>query len=139
MEIEVRAALREDLAAIAAIQAVSLVASPWNPEDYMQYDCTVAADGGRVAGFVVVRQLAPGEREVLNFAVHPDYRRRGVGRRLIQAELARGPGARFLEVRASNRVAIEFYTSMGFKQCGRREGYYGNPREDALVLVARSG
>ena len=75
---KVRAATPEDLAAIAEIQALSPEASQWEPESYLNYDCTVAT-GKRVIGFLVTRQTAPGEREILNLAVDPSQRRRGVG------------------------------------------------------------
>jgi len=129
----VRTAIAEDLAAIAEIQALSPEASQWDPESYLNYDCTVAIET-RVIGFLVARETAQGEREILNLAVDPGKRRRGVARALLQAELAREKTQWFLEVRASNRSALELYESAGFRVTGRRESYYSNPIEPGIVM-----
>src|ERR1700690_2235108 len=107
----VRAATAEDLAAIAAIQEASPEASQWEPASYLDYECSVAAEGGRVLGFLVVRQVAEGEREILNLAVDPAERRRGVARKLLESELSRAKMRWFLEVRASNSSAVKLYES----------------------------
>lgn len=129
----VRAAIAEDLAAIAEIQARSPEASQWDPASYLSYDCTVATDP-QVLGFLVARQTAPGEREILNLAVDPSARQRGVARALLQAELGRGKNQWFLEVRESNTSAIKLYQSAGFRVAGRRESYYSNPAEPGIVM-----
>jgi ribosomal-protein-alanine N-acetyltransferase len=94
---------------------------------------------GLVAGFLVARRIAS-ELEILNLGIRPDARRRGVGHALIQFAFAWGKelGAKsaFLEVRASNLAALEFYRRHQFKETGRRRFYYSNPVEDALVLTA---
>ena len=129
----VRAATPEDLAAIAEIQARSPEASQWEPQSYLNYDCTVAIET-RVVGFLVARQTAPGEREILNLAVDPSQRRRGVARALLQAELRRGKNQWFLEVRESNQSAMELYQGAGFRVAGRRESYYRDPPETGIVM-----
>ena len=129
----VRSAIAEDLAAIAEIQALSPEASRWDPESYLNYDCTVAIET-RVLGFLVTRQTGPGEREILNLAVDPSQRRRGVARALLQAELGRGKNQWFLEVRESNAGAIALYQNAGFRVAGRRESYYSNPPEPGIVM-----
>jgi ribosomal-protein-alanine N-acetyltransferase len=130
---KVRAAIAEDLAAIAEIQARSPEASQWDPKDYLAYDCLVATDS-QVAGFLVSRQTAPGEREILNLAVEPSQRRRGVARALLQGELRREKTQWFLEVRESNRGAILLYQNAGFRVAGRRESYYRDPPETGIVM-----
>jgi ribosomal protein S18 acetylase RimI-like enzyme len=134
----IREATREDLDAIAVVQALSPEASAWNPADYLNYDCRVAVIDDRVAGFLVSRAIAPdangGEREILNVAVAPSDRRRGIGRALVENEFARSRGAWFLEVRESNRAAITLYLSMGFKVVGTRADYYRQPAEAAIVM-----
>jgi [ribosomal protein S18]-alanine N-acetyltransferase len=129
----VRAATAEDLAAIAAIQAQSPKASQWDPASYLGYECLVATDN-RMLGFLVTRQTTPGEREILNLAVDPTARRRGVARALLQVELGRGKNQWFLEVRESNFRAIKLYESVGFRVAGRRESYYKNPAEPGIVM-----
>jgi ribosomal-protein-alanine N-acetyltransferase len=130
----VRSATASDLAAIARIQETSPEASQWDPASYLDYCCTVAEESGNILGFLVFRQVAPAEYEILNLAVDPSARRRGVARRLLQAELAQRPGEWFLEVRESNGGAIQLYEAMGFKPAGRRESYYRNPPEPGIVM-----
>jgi ribosomal-protein-alanine N-acetyltransferase len=86
------------------------------------------------AGFLVSRATAPGEREILNLAVAPPQRRRGVAGRLLEQELGRGEGSWFLEVRESNTPAIRLYQALGFRFAGRRERYYQNPPEAGIVM-----
>lgn len=127
----IRRATPEDLAAIAAIQRLSPAASSWAPLDYA---CDVAVENGRVAGFIVTRRVAPDECEILNVAVDPACRRRGIGKLLAARALAAAPGRWFLEVRASNVSAIALYTALGFQPAGRRENYYHDPSEAAIVM-----
>jgi ribosomal protein S18 acetylase RimI-like enzyme len=131
-----RPAVADDLGAIAHIQAASPSASQWEPDDYLSLDCLVAAlsQNGRLAGFVVSRGTGPGEREILNLAVDPGLRRRGVGLRLLETELNRGEGSWFLEVRESNTAAIQLYQAAGFRIVGRRANYYNNPPETGIVM-----
>jgi ribosomal-protein-alanine N-acetyltransferase len=127
---KIRSATAGDLPAIAAIQAASPEAAQWAPGEYPSL---VAVIQNRVAGFLVIRQTGP-EREILNIAVAPEFRRRGVARGLLAEELASTPGPRFLEVRASNRAAIQLYESVGFRACGVRQNYYRDPPEAAIVM-----
>jgi len=130
----VRGATADDLAAIAAIQESSPEASQWDPASYLDYECSVATGGGRVLGFLVVRQIAADEREILNLAVDPAERRQGVARKLLENELLRAKTQWFLEVRTSNSSAIKLYESAGFRKAGRRESYYSNPAESGIVM-----
>lgn len=100
----------------------------------------VSEDERGVTGFLVAHKLVS-EAEILNLAVHPEARRKGIGSQLIDAaiEWSRGLGAEnvFLEVRASNANAIRFYERQGFVVAGKRPRYYSEPAEDALVLSLR--
>jgi [ribosomal protein S18]-alanine N-acetyltransferase len=127
----IRPATQADLAAIVEIQRSSREASAWDPLDF---DCNVAEEGGRVVGFLVTRQVAPDEREILNLAVHPEHRRRGIARLLLCRVMKALPGQWFLEVRESNAAAIALYRSLGFEAAGRRENYYSAPAEAAIVM-----
>ena len=97
----------------------------------------VALDGDTVAGYVG-SQTVMDETDMMNVAVHPDYRRQGIGEKLVAelvAELKKlDSHALMLEVRASNAPAIALYEKMGFQQVGLRKNYYRNPKEDALIL-----
>jgi ribosomal-protein-alanine N-acetyltransferase len=89
-------------------------------------------------GFLVARNVAVDEREILNLAVAPDFRRKGVARALAASFFEGFEGAVFLEVRESNEVALKFYKSLGFKELSRRQGYYDSPVETAIVMKFHS-
>ena len=97
----------------------------------------VAADNGKL-GFAAA-SLAFDTADILDVAVIPEMRGRGIARKMLDALLAllRDNGAEsvFLEVRVSNAPAIGLYTSLGFKECGIRKNYYTSPREDAALYV----
>ena len=124
--------------AIAEIQSASPEAAHWKVADYLGYSLWVAAEGERVAGFLVGRSLGMGEGEILNLAVAPECRRSGVGRALVGAFLEEFPGGAYLEVRESNAAALGLYKSMGFKEVSRRKGFYEAPAEAAIVMKFHS-
>ena len=97
----------------------------------------VAEEDGRVAGYIG-SQTCGDESDVMNVAVHPDFRRRGIAEALINDLVeqlnAIGSHCLTLEVRASNVPAISLYEKLGFTEVGRRKNYYRNPKEDALIL-----
>jgi ribosomal-protein-alanine N-acetyltransferase len=127
-----------DLDAVANIQQASPGAAVWTVADYLQQDFLVALDGSRIVGFLVARILAVDEREILNLAVAPDSRRKGVARALLTQIFEGFRGGVFLEVRESNGVALKFYKSLGFKELSRRRGYYSSPSETAIVMKFHS-
>ncbi len=97
----------------------------------------VAMDGDTVAGYVGAQSVL-GWADMMNLAVAPQYRRKGVARQLV-LELesclkAQSVTCLTLEVRASNGPAIALYSKLGFQEVGRRPNYYHKPREDALIL-----
>lgn len=97
----------------------------------------VALDGEVLAGYIG-SQTVLGEADIMNVAVAPEYRRKGIGRTLLvrlQEDLcAKEVHSLTLEVRASNEPAIALYESLGYVQVGRRPNYYHKPKEDALIL-----
>ena len=97
----------------------------------------VADDGGKVLGYVG-SQTVIDETDMMNIAVRPDCRRRGIAEAMVDAlvEELKTIGSRCLtlEVRASNEPAIALYEKLGFAQVGLRKNYYRNPKEDALIL-----
>ena len=96
-----------------------------------------AVEGEQVAGYIG-SQTVMDESDMMNVAVHPDFRRKGIAEVLVNAlvEALKSKGSRCLtlEVRASNVPAITLYEKLGFSEIGRRKNYYRNPREDALIL-----
>ena len=96
-----------------------------------------ALDGGTVLGYVG-SQTCFDDTDILNVAVRPDCRRRGIAEALMR-ELERllplrGAQRITLEVRASNDPAIRLYEKLGYAQVGLRKGYYEKPREDAIIM-----
>jgi ribosomal-protein-alanine N-acetyltransferase len=113
--------------------------SPWKAADFLVDECTVAEVDGSIVGFLVSRQTFPAadgalaEREILNVAVAPGYRRRGIATALLRSDLARH-AVHFLEVRESNAPALALYRKLGFVEIGRRPQYYDRPVETAIVM-----
>lgn len=135
-----------DISYVALLEA-QIHASPWTAGNFRDaiaagYAVRVGEREGRIVAYGVL-MLAPGEAQILNLSVVPDARREGIGRVLLRqfVEDARwlDAGQIFLEVRASNVVAIRLYEAEGFAPVARRVGYYpgpsiDTPREDALVM-----
>jgi [ribosomal protein S18]-alanine N-acetyltransferase len=133
-----------DVQAVHEIERLSF-ATPWPSYAFEQElrsnrlaRYLVARAGDAIVGFAGV-WLMVDEAHVTTFAVHPDWRRQGIGRQLLLnlAELSIVIGARrmTLEVRASNHAAQALYRSFGFDVAGRRPRYYTDDGEDALVMT----
>ena len=139
----IRAIRREDSGAVAEILRRSPEAVFWpqaSVREVLEWQGILGlarVAGGEVVGFLIARQVKD-EAEVLNLAVAPENRRKGEGGALLRAAVAdfrkRGVIRVFLEVRESNAAAIAFYKNHSFLQAGRREGYYRDPVEAALVM-----
>ena len=97
----------------------------------------VALDEDTVAGYVG-SQTVLGETDMMNLAISPEYRRKGIAKALVSALVEqlkqRESHCLTLEVRLSNEPARALYASLGFVQIGRRPGYYHNPKADGLIL-----
>lgn len=138
----IRPARPDDLPALVALEAASFP-DPWSARMLASaledpWSLVLAAeDGGRVAGYAILRRAAD-EAELLSVAVDPEARGRGLGRRLVEdgLERVREEGARtcYLEVRPANEPARSLYRSLGFRRIGRRRAYYRDG-SDALVLA----
>ncbi len=91
-----------------------------------------------LAGYVVAR-MGANELHINNVAVRENYRRRGIGRSLLDKILEAGKRAgvacAFLELRAGNDPALALYEKCGFRVTARRQKYYSEPAEDALVMI----
>ncbi len=92
----------------------------------------------RVLGYVGFWYVVD-EAHISTIAVHPDYRRHGIGERLLEAALrqAAGLGAKLatLEVRVGNLSAQRLYRKYGFEEVGQRKSYYRDNGEDALLMT----
>lgn len=135
--------LREsDLGAVLAIEAASF-SMPWSRHSFRNLlgrsdaDLWAAVTVSSLVGYAVV-WYAGEDAELGNLAVAPEWRRRGLGRmlldRVIESVLDRGSLRLFLEVRRSNTAAQALYEEYGFKPAGLRRRYYRAPVEDATVM-----
>lgn len=135
-----------DLDAVAELEA-GVQAFPWSRGNFADslaagHSVWVCRIGGDLVGFSVV-MLVVDEAHLLNVAVARRYQGRGFGARLLRyaMDLAGRHGATrfFLEVRPSNVPALDLYRQYGFREIGRRRGYYpaAEGREDALVFVRK--
>jgi len=137
-EITVRPGTDSDLAPVGQIQAASPEAAQWPVLEYLQYDLVVAECDLSIAGFGVARRLVEGESELLNLAVDPAFRGRGIGRRLAAELISRHSGVLWLEVRETNVIARNLYKSLGFNEIGYRPDYYLDSSEGAIVMNVHS-
>ena len=133
-----------DVEQVSAIDQVSF-SLPW-PARSFQFEltdnpasrCWVAELNGRVVGMVVA-WLIVDEIHIATIATHPDFRKQGIGKKLLshvlQAAKAEGALTSFLEVREGNDAAIAMYEKFGYVESGRREGYYMDNGEDAILMT----
>ena len=143
---KIRFMTEADLEQAAAIEAACF-REPWSfdllSSGYKnKWNLYLAAEkDGRLAGYGAGCVIA-GEGEIQRIAVLEEFRRQGLGRKLLDAMVAaarnRGARAMTLEVRESNEPAIKLYFSAGFRTEAQRKDYYRNPREDALIMWNRS-
>jgi [ribosomal protein S18]-alanine N-acetyltransferase len=132
--VRIRPVQETDLPEITAIQQTSPESSQWLAQDYLGFDCHIALRDGRLAGFLVSRSVGDHEREILNVAIHPDFRRMHIASDLLRTELLRYPATHFLEVRESNTAGRRLYEGLGFEAIGERPEYYENPAETGIVM-----
>jgi ribosomal-protein-alanine N-acetyltransferase len=137
-----REARTSDAAAIAALHATSFRRG-WGEDEIRRLlaDPSVLAQvarlGATTTGFIISRAAA-GEAEILSVAVGPQWRRRGIAGPLLNLHLRRlvglGITTVFLEVDEQNTAALRLYAGAGFREVGRRAGYY---QTGATALVLR--
>jgi len=147
VNLSIRPADSTDLLAMLAIEKHAATAAHWSIE---QYEALFRASGqialivqeetqqekAQVQGFIIARAIGV-EWEIENIALAGPARRRGLGTRLLGEflDLARAQGAEavFLELRESNRAARALYEKWSFMRSGRRQKYYKDPEEDAIL------
>jgi len=135
----IRTARSDDVPVLVEIEQQSFSRPHWDPDSFLKHDCLVAEVEGRIAGFLVSREIFPAvrgqppEREILNVAVATVYRRLGVATALLERELSRN-ATYYLEVRESNAAAQQLYSRLGFIRIGLRPKYYEFPSEAAIVM-----
>jgi ribosomal-protein-alanine N-acetyltransferase len=143
MSVVFRKMTLDDLEQVVAIDQSSF-SLPWPPRSFRfeltdnpAARCWVAEVDGRIAAMLVAWFIVD-EIHIATIATHPDFRRQGIGKKLLSLVLqsAREEGAvtSFLEVREGNAAALELYRKFGFEEDGRRTGYYKDNHEDAILM-----
>ena len=133
----------EDVPAVHEIDELSF-SLPW-PERSFRFELSanpvsrgwVAEVDGKIAAMLVLWFIID-EAHIATIAVHPDFRRQGIGEQILLHALrsVQDEGARraFLEVRVGNVAAQAMYKKYGFEVAGVRPGYYKDNNEDALLM-----
>jgi [ribosomal protein S18]-alanine N-acetyltransferase len=144
MKVLIRKMTVEDVPVAAQLDRMSFTL-PW-PEHAFTYEvrdnfaarCFVAETEDRKVVGMVVSWVILDELHIATIAVHPDYRRQGIGELILTKALQDGyeAGTRhaLLEVRAGNEAAQNLYRKFGFKAVGKRLKYYKDNGEDAVLM-----
>ena len=148
MPVAIRSAALNDVPAILAIEQQALGAAHWTAEQYQELVGSgvvlvakdAAEEAGQLCGFVCAKAVA-GDWEIENVVVAAAFVRRGIAnellRNLIQRAAGEAASAILLEVRELNLPARRLYGKHGFREVGRRRGYYRDPMEDAILYALR--
>jgi ribosomal-protein-alanine N-acetyltransferase len=143
MKFTIRKMTLEDVPSVIDLDHKSF-SLPW-PERSFRFEltanpasrCWVADFDGKIIGMIVV-WLIVDEAHVATLATHPDFRRRGIAKKLLAHALRHlmddGARSSFLEVRESNIAAQEMYRKFGYEASGRRPRYYKDNDEDAILM-----
>ena len=146
IDVHIRYMIRRDMAEVLDIEQASFE-FPWQKEDFLrclrQRNCIgmVAEYDERIVGFMIY-ELHRDYLRVLNFAVHPDARRRGVGQQMVEklvGKLSQRRTRILLETRETNLVAQVFFRSLGFVATGVLRDHYDDTTEDAYSMAFRHG
>ncbi|NLY71684.1 MAG: ribosomal protein S18-alanine N-acetyltransferase [Clostridiales bacterium] len=139
----IRLAEERDIDALATLDKLCFTL-PWDRSSFefeikenLKAIYLVADYNGKIIGYAGIWVILD-EGHITNIAVHPDFRNRGLGTRLLSEliELSERRGAKrhTLEVSVANHSAISLYNKFGFETAGKREKYYEDTNEDALIL-----
>lgn len=134
---------QEDLEEVARLEKICF-SDPWNKEAFMEelrHELAiplVAKLEEKIVGYTNLWHLDD-QLEIANIAVSPEYRKEGIGERLMMKILQEAKDKNcksiILTVRESNIAAINLYIKFGFVEIGRRKRYYRLPIEDALTMA----
>ena len=144
MEILIKRMEKADVDNVIAIEAKAYGEHHWSKESFMNELANELAryysafdEKGNLVGYAGCWQILE-EVHITNIAVSPDFRRNGIGEKLLRQIIddCYENKAKYitLEVRVSNAPAIGLYEKYGFKSLGVRKGYYQNNNEDALIM-----
>ena len=140
MKVNIRPMTLDDLSTVVQLER-KIFTDAWSKQSFLSeivekdyaHPLVVEVEG-KIAGYAVIWHYFD-ELHIANFAIHPEFRRQGLGKLLMRYILQEFGDARFafLEVRKSNLAAINLYRSFGFKTIQIRKKYYRDG-EDALVM-----
>jgi [ribosomal protein S18]-alanine N-acetyltransferase len=138
----------QDAAEMIRLERQCPTTTHWSEQQYLDLLAAMSESPTRLAlvtqedgwsvlsGFLIARHSPP-EWELENIVVAPEVRRTGIGEKLMDTLLVQARRTNsdviLLEVRESNTAARQLYEKLGFKETGRREAYYTNPSEDAVL------
>lgn len=133
--------LENDAGYIAEIER-HCFSTPWTEQQIKNSDDStvffLAKADGKTVGYGGMYTVLD-EGYITNIGVMPDYRRKGIGakivKELIDYSIKNSLSFLSLEVRVSNMDAIKLYDSFGFKEVGKRKNFYNKPKEDALIMT----
>jgi len=144
MSLIIRGMKVEDVPVAHQIDKLSFTL-PW-PERSLRFEvtdnpaarCWAAEQDGRVVGILILWMIVD-EAHIASLATHPEFRRQGIAEDLLVTALekahAEGAQSALLEVRAGNKAAQTLYQKYGFEAVGRRERYYKDNNEDAVLMT----
>ncbi len=141
--VEIQKMQAEDMDEVLAIEKQSF-SDPWSKKNFQaELELTfswawVAKLNQQLVGYSCCWEIED-ELQIANLAVHPDYRKKGIGKKILQEILNRACQKKLkqvtLEVRESNQWGLKLYYAFGFMEIGRRKKYYQKPAEDGLILA----
>lgn len=143
-KIEFRKGTAEDIDMMTSLDEICFTV-PWSRADFEKEMTAnplalyiVAEYEDKVIGYAGLWCIVD-EGHITNVAVHPGYRKKGIGKNLVEILLEKAREKAntknfTLEVRVSNEAGIRLYEGFGFKEVGRRKGYYSDNREDAAIM-----
>lgn len=145
VHVHIRWMIRRDMAEVIDIEQHSFE-FPWSEDDFVrclrQRNCIgmVAEHGDRVVGFMIY-ELHKNRLHILNFAVHPDFARQGVGQQMVRKLVSKLTPQRrtriMLEVRETNLAAQLFFKKLGFRAISLLREFYEDSPEDAYLMQFR--
>ena len=146
MTVKIEKFAEDHLEQVARIESLCF-AHPWSENslraeltnELARFFAAVDGESGTVLGYIGMYAVAGGGY-ITNVAVLPEYRKNGIGEMLVKAELECAENEDkldfvTLEVRPSNTGAIHLYAKNGFKEAGKRKGFYRDPPEDGLIMT----
>jgi [ribosomal protein S18]-alanine N-acetyltransferase len=136
----IRQCAEEDIPQVAEIENLSFK-HPYPIfvfKKYLRAVFLVSEEGKRITGYIIGVKMGS-KCIVISLAVHPEYRRKGYGGKLVGTLIdTMDISIMELQVRISNEGALKFYRSLGFEKKGIIPSYYGND-EDAVLMFRRKG